>query len=90
MHTDLVNLPAAADILQTVGSSSAPLFAQLLPIGLLVAGIFVGAMLVLILIGALTGGFGLLATKLHPHRTGRWNTPDNPDYVPGLDAWGNW
>jgi divalent metal cation (Fe/Co/Zn/Cd) transporter len=57
----LVNLPTGATLVASTSAYSAPFFDTLLPIGLAIAGIIVGAAVVWLLMHGITGAFhGLL------------------------------
>lgn len=54
----IVPIPSASDMLSQVGSSSAPMFQSFLPLGYIEAGLAIGALVVVFLVGAIVTGIG--------------------------------
>lgn len=64
----LVNLPSAANVLTDVGSSSSPVFNELLPIGLFAVGFLIGGLVVYALIHWVINGFAAIIHRDHPDK----------------------
>jgi len=64
-ETSLVNLPSAPQIITAVGSSSGPIFNELLPIGLLVTGFIVGGLIVALIITSIPSAFAWFTHRNH-------------------------
>jgi len=59
-----VAIPSATDIITQVGSTSSPMFNELLPIGLTVTGFIVGGLVVAFLIIAIPRAFSDIIDKM--------------------------
>lgn len=65
MNTDLVPIPSASAMMTAIGSSSAPVFNELLPIGLFGIGVIVGGLIVYGLISWVIRGIGAVTFGHH-------------------------
>lgn len=64
---ELIALPSTATILEDVGTTSKPVFTELLPIGTLLVGFVVGALIVVAIIAGIRGAFDSMIDRLHGH-----------------------
>jgi len=60
----IVAIPSVDQLLADVATSSQPMFAEFLPLGLLVLGFIIGGMVVYMIIGGVSGAFSNLADRL--------------------------